>query len=288
MAWQPPLAPGHGADGHGHAQAVALIVRGPAYLGATDQRPDMLGAHLYVGLEAAAAEDDGSTVDVCDTVVVHAHPAGMAMAILQNGGDGGAVTDLDAHLLDGREPAPRKADAFVRGAHHQAARPDNLVAFTHAGETGRRLHPDVADAVHPEHGVLGVLHQDAGQYRVGLARRDPHQVAMEIVEGVGLDAVIEVFHFVFDTGQEHADLARVVKGEAQHATAPVRVPSAHLAGGFFEHHDVFGPVLLGRNGGSQGSVAGANDDNVILGHERFSEPRDGASLRSRDARWAAV
>ena len=55
-----PLAPGHGADGHGHAQAVALIVRGAAHLGATDQWTDVLGAHLHVGLEAAAAEDNGS------------------------------------------------------------------------------------------------------------------------------------------------------------------------------------------------------------------------------------
>jgi hypothetical protein len=29
----------------------------------------MLGAHLYVGLEAAAAEDDGSTVNVCDALL---------------------------------------------------------------------------------------------------------------------------------------------------------------------------------------------------------------------------
>jgi hypothetical protein len=123
----------------------------------------------------------------------------------------------------------------VRGAHNEAARPDDLVTLAHAGEAGGRLHADVADAVHPEHGVFGVLHQDAGQHRVGLARRDPHQVTVKVVEGVGLYAVVEVFHLVFDAGQKRADLARVVEGEAQHAATPVRVAAAHLAGGFFEH-----------------------------------------------------
>src|SRR4029077_18946425 len=167
----------------------ALVVRGAAHLGAADQRTDVLGAHLHVGLEAAAAEDDGSAVDVGDTVVVtHPHPAGVTTVILQDGGGGGTVTDLDAHLLGGREPAPREANAFVRGAHNEAARPDDLVALAHAGEAGGRLHANIAELVHPEHGVFGVLHQDAGQHRVGLAGHDPHQVSVEVVEGVGLYA----------------------------------------------------------------------------------------------------
>jgi hypothetical protein len=66
------------------------------------------GAHLHVGLEAAAAENDGSAVDVGDAVVVtQAHAAGATTVILQDGGSGGTITDLNAHLLGGREPTPR-------------------------------------------------------------------------------------------------------------------------------------------------------------------------------------
>jgi hypothetical protein len=52
----------------------------------------------------------------------------------------------------------------------------------------------------------------------------------------------------------------------------VRVAAAHLAGGFFEHYDAFGPVLFGGDRGSQGGVGGADDDDIIMGHECLSEP----------------
>src|SRR4029077_4372439 len=100
---------------------------------------------------AAAAEDDSSAVEVGDPVVVtHAHAARVTTVILQDGGNGGTVTDLDAHLFRGREPAPREANTFVRGAHNEAARPDDLVALAHTGEAGGRLPAIFARAVLPK------------------------------------------------------------------------------------------------------------------------------------------
>ena len=42
------------------------------------------------------------------------HAARVATVILQDGGDGGTVTNLDTHLLGGREPAPRARQFRVR------------------------------------------------------------------------------------------------------------------------------------------------------------------------------
>lgn len=102
-----PLAPGHGADGHCHAQPVALIMWRATHLGRADERSDMLRAHLHIGLEAAAAQHDRFGMIGLDAVIIANLDATDAPGIVhQQLCRGAAVADIDVHALGGLEPAP--------------------------------------------------------------------------------------------------------------------------------------------------------------------------------------
>src|SRR3984957_10425540 len=62
-----PLSPGQCPDRKRHAQTIALVVRRAADLRRTDQRADMLRAHLHIRLEPAAAEHDRLAGYLLDT-----------------------------------------------------------------------------------------------------------------------------------------------------------------------------------------------------------------------------
>jgi len=81
-----------------------------------------------------------------------------------------------------------------------------------------------------------------------LAGRDPHQVTVEVVEGVGLYTVVEVFHLVFDRRAEEGPISRG-SSNAKRSTPPLQCvlpPRISRGAFFFEHHDAFGPVLPWR------------------------------------------
>ena len=197
-----PLPPRHGADRHRHAQPVALVVRRAAHLGGADQRADMLRAHLHVGLEAAAAEHDRLGMDGLEPVWPSRLDAGDAAAAIEDQLGGGAgIADLDAPLSGGGKPRARQADALVHRAHDEPARPHHHVALLDARHGDRRLHLHAADLVHPEHGVLRTVDQDARQQRVRAPAGHTQQIVHVVLARVGRDAFVEALVLPFDARQ---------------------------------------------------------------------------------------
>ena len=241
----------------------------------------MLGAHLHIGFEAAAAEHDRFRAIGLDTLVVaDLHATDAALLVRDQLGHRMAVADIDAHLLGGLEPAAREPDALMRGANHEPACPDHHVALADGGERDGRLHLDAPGLVHPEDGVLGIVDEYARQFGVRPAAGHAHQVAVIVAARIGLDPFVEILELILGLRHQRADLAGIVEGEAQHAAAPMRIPAPHLARRLLQHQDAFGAVLLGRDGGRKRGVSGPDDDDVerflhgwLLGRNPSATPR---------------
>ena len=88
--------------------------------------------------------------------------------------------------------------------------------------------------------------------------------------GIRRDAVVEVFIFVLDAGQQGLEVAGVVEGEAEDAAAPMGVAAAHVLGRLFQNQNLFGAVLNRRNAGGEGGVARPDNNDIVLSQLSFS------------------
>ena len=71
-----PLPPRHRAKVHRHTQTITLVVRRAADFRCTDERTDMLGAHLYVCFKPATSEYHSLGVQLSYAIVItHRHAA---------------------------------------------------------------------------------------------------------------------------------------------------------------------------------------------------------------------
>src|SRR5581483_8628244 len=133
-----PLPPRHRADRERHAQAIALIMGRAAHLRMIPWPPEVLRAPRRVGLETAAAEDNGTRFE-------QAHGRG-------------AITNLDAEALRQREPHPREPHALVYRAHDRALGPLDHATDLYRAERYRRLEAQTVGG-HPRGGRVGFVDQ---------------------------------------------------------------------------------------------------------------------------------
>jgi hypothetical protein len=115
--------------------------------------------------------------------------------------------------------------------------------------------------VHPAHGVERVTGQDARQFRVAAAVRQPLQVVQEVRLRVRRQ-VDPGRLLVGQVLQERAERFQGAAGGAEGPRGEERVAARPLAGGLVQHQHAFG-LLAGRQGGAEPRVPRADDHHVV-------------------------
>ena len=196
--------------------------------------------------------------------ITHHHAAYSALAVLHQADGGGTVTDLNAISLRDREPHPGKADPLIGGAYDCSLGPLDDAADFNRAEADRWFEPDSLLS-HPACSFVGIRNQDFRQLRVAALAGHSAKVGPEALSGIGFDAFDEAFELA-RLGHQSEDFLGAIKGDSEQAAAIMGIPAAHVLSGFLQHQDALGTRITGGDAGCQGGVAGAHNNDVVIGH----------------------
>ena len=248
------------ADVERHLVAVAGVVADAAHLGELPAGAEVAGAHLRVGLEAAAREHDriaGQGLPAVRRAHGDAvHPSGV---VLLQSHRGVVVPHVDAALDGDLEELVGEALPAPDGLQTEAA-PETELPFHLERLVRPRRHEADALLVHPLHGGERLPDEGVGHLLVGEAFRDAH----EVLEVLGLGVGADLHHVELGLGEvrhELHDLVDALVGEADGAAGEVGVAAAHRLRGLLEDDDA-PPGLAGGERGAEGGVARADNDDV--------------------------
>ena len=165
-------------------QHLAGIVLAAAHLHQVGIGAEIARAHLGVGLEAAAAHDDGAAREVVFAVGVETRTPSTRRSLPWTTRTRELVADFDAVLVEG------DVAKLVEHAGAAADRMDVVAArqVELAVDLGHLLRlPGDADVLHPVHGGVGLVDQAFGQHRIDAPLRDAVEVVEEVLPSVGGD-----------------------------------------------------------------------------------------------------
>ena len=213
-----PVAPGHGADLQGHADALSGVEAAAADLGQVPAGAEIAGSPFTIGLKAAAGEHHCGGADLDPAPGdASAHPLDAALVGQQPLGPGLVERKTTPCRAPAAPPGLQQTGAAAPGLNREAAPELEAAVHLESLAAPNRLEAD-ALAAHPLEGRQAAGDQDLHQLRVGTVVGDPDHV----VEEAGLVVAPEV-------GLGHLLIAQVRHQRAQRGDAVVGDP--HGSGG---------------------------------------------------------
>ena len=129
----------------------------------------------------------------------------------------------------------------------------------------------------PRDGVVRAPDEQLGELGIRAAVGDAEQVLPEKVARIRDDVLEKATNLPLGVGNERPQVLDGREREAEESPAVVRVAAAQRDGRLLQHEDARGALLARGDGRSKRGVAGADDDDIVLGHGR-TLPRAHASL----------
>ena len=181
-----PVAAGAGAGIDGHADAVAGVESGAAYLGKIPARPEIARAPFRVGLEAAGRQHDRAGAHVECLSLLPDLDAAHDTVVREQFHGSGAIKDLDAFALCRRVQRLDETRAAAPCLQHEAA-PEFEPTVDLEGLLAVDRQELDALLAHPEHRLARAAHQRLAHVRVGPVLGDAPHVIEELIFGVGAE-----------------------------------------------------------------------------------------------------
>ena len=265
------------ADVERHLVALPGVVARAADLREVPAGAEIARPHLGIGLEPAAGEHDRFRAQI-DKPPVAAHPhAGDAVIALQQRHRRRVVQDRDPLALGA---AVQRLHQFLAAAPDVAGQPAPELELAVNLES---LPPEPqleahAFLAHPHAGLEALGDQDFGQIGVAAVFGQPADIVVILFFGVGADIDIGQL-VVADVGDQPRQIVEAVIDDAPGAAGKGRVAAAPVLRRDFQHQHR-GAVFPRRQRGAGRRVAGADDDDVMLGNVH-AFPLDRSNQNSR-------
>jgi hypothetical protein len=214
---------------------------------------------MRIGFEATAREHDraGSDLDRCAALL--GHHARDPSVLAHETGSRGLVADRNPAALRIGIESVEKFRTAAPDVQRKPA-PEFEFAVDLIGlpaETRLQLH---ALARHPLRAIEATANQDFSELRIGAVLRQVEQVIEELFFGVGSE-INAVELFLCERWQHRDEIVDAPECETKGTAGEMGIAAALLEGRGFEHQHSR-PMLVRRDRGTQGGVAGAYDKDI--------------------------